>query len=450
MNATTMRNSDGPIPEVYLEGLALDVSILDALLKRHRCSHGRTIYFRRMNMVLNRLLHRRKHQDESLSKSIVVSEAVYRLKDLQKTIGDHLQEQNRENGSRKRRHNEKVEEMWDLRSLQKTDGSSSVSSSLSSRSGFILREHQDLIHVWTERIPELLSRILHASKALFVEVGRGFFLPFCTVALSALARIRVLLMEIGVRGLTEIRQLSDNILQILPISDNNNGDSLPTASLTDADYERCMDLFLEIEGDNDIDKMIKQTMRNNDASSSKTVVFDTSALLRSMGLIEPTTKSKSKPEYETNDDDCGVPTTSKETYNKEEDYCTLSSSSVPLEQYSSNGNFNGDGNSAGMDDHDTIDLQRSETSPIPKDSLDRNMELVNKFQKRKKTEKQSDKKRKKNSKKNGNDSEPEALAVGTERKIKRRKSSNNKDLTKKTKKKKAKKAKNDFFDKLFD
>lgn len=48
-----------------------------------------------------------------------------------------------------------------------------------------------------QEIPEVLSRLEHASEPLFLEVSRGFFLPFCTVALGAIGRIRVFLMRIG-------------------------------------------------------------------------------------------------------------------------------------------------------------------------------------------------------------------------------------------------------------
>ena len=79
------------IPDAFLEGLALEVSILDALLQRHRCSHGRTIYFKRMQMALKPLL---RHELEStttiggkttttnLTKYLVLVDAVHRLRDL--------------------------------------------------------------------------------------------------------------------------------------------------------------------------------------------------------------------------------------------------------------------------------------------------------------------------------------------------------------------------------
>ena len=53
-----------------------------------------------------------------------------------------------------------------------------------------------------DHLGECLSRIQHAAIALFAETSRGYFLPFCTVALSCLARIRVLLMRIGRQQMT--------------------------------------------------------------------------------------------------------------------------------------------------------------------------------------------------------------------------------------------------------
>lgn len=435
MNTNTNRSADVVIPETYLEGLALDVSILDALLKRHRCSHGRTIYFRRMNMTLNRLLRRENHQGRIVRKKIVVADAVYRLKDLQKNINDYHQEQNRKRMSKKRWHDEK-EERWDLQSLHKK----ATSAAPSSKSELIGQEFQELIHIWTRNIPEILSRIQHASKSLFIEVSRGFFLPFCTVALSALARIRSLLMEVGIRGLTKIRNLSDEVLEILP--KNDNGSIRPM--LADTDYDQCMNLFLENDEDND--KKIKSIMRNS--SSTKKIIYDQSAILKSLGLME-STKSNSKATGRLKCDDSDVPTNNDESNDNEQehkpfaiesssadDYYTLSAS-VPLEHH--------------LSDDDGVNIDDRKMAPKPRESLDRNTALVDRFQKRKTNDNQSEKKRKKSKKKIELDSEPEFLSVEAERKNQKRKSKKNKDSTKTKKKKKAKKVKSDdIFDQIFD
>jgi hypothetical protein len=47
-------------------------------------------------------------------------------------------------------------------------------------------------------LPETISRIQSAADLLFREGARGYFLPFGTVALGAIARIRVLLLRLAV------------------------------------------------------------------------------------------------------------------------------------------------------------------------------------------------------------------------------------------------------------
>ena len=49
----------------------------------------------------------------------------------------------------------------------------------------------------TQTLPEISSRIKHATSPLLHEISRGFFVPFCTVAISCLGRIHVLVMKFG-------------------------------------------------------------------------------------------------------------------------------------------------------------------------------------------------------------------------------------------------------------
>ena len=46
--------------DYVVEGLTLDVTVLEALLKRNRNNHGRAIYYRRMSMVLQSI---KKHHN---------------------------------------------------------------------------------------------------------------------------------------------------------------------------------------------------------------------------------------------------------------------------------------------------------------------------------------------------------------------------------------------------
>ena len=52
-------------------------------------------------------------------------------------------------------------------------------------------------------LPECLSRLEYAAQALFAEMVRGFFLPFCTVAVAAISRVRTLLLRLGKFALLE-------------------------------------------------------------------------------------------------------------------------------------------------------------------------------------------------------------------------------------------------------
>lgn len=439
MESNRTRSTGDQIPEILLEGLALDVSLLDALLKRHRCSHGRTIYFRRMSMTLNRLLRRESGSHVTPKKMITITDMVYRLKILKESISEYGEDQNSKSTSRKRRHNEE-EEKWDLQSLKRT----SMTATPLSQTKKIAEELKALIAFWTRNIPEILSRIQHASKSLFVEVSRGFFLPFCTVALSALARIRSLLMEIGLRGLTSMRGLSDEVLQILP---KNDAQTLRTM-LDDIDFQQYMNLFLEND-DNEIERKRKILVKN--ISATHDVMCDKESILRTLGLME-STKPRSKAAGRLANGDPDIPINSNQMNDKQthdssvietssaEDYFTLASS-ISLEKRSDLGKGDDDETCNEMDDG--VDVGNAGMPSKSKDSLDRNMALVNKFKKRKTKEKQS-KKKEKTSRKIEDDSKLEAEE--SERTSKKRKHKKKES----SKKKKKKKDKGDFFDQIFD
>jgi hypothetical protein len=54
-----------------------------------------------------------------------------------------------------------------------------------------------------EGLPECLSRLDYASEALLLEIARGFFLPLCSIAIAAVARIRLLLQNLACQILQE-------------------------------------------------------------------------------------------------------------------------------------------------------------------------------------------------------------------------------------------------------
>lgn len=56
---------------------------------------------------------------------------------------------------------------------------------------------QTVRNLTTKIIPEISSRIIHATSPVLHELSRGFFVPFLTVALACLGRIHVLLLRLG-------------------------------------------------------------------------------------------------------------------------------------------------------------------------------------------------------------------------------------------------------------
>ena len=159
----------------YIQALSLELSILDRLLKRHRCSHGRAIYFRRISMVV-----------QAARKRDLLNQLGVRFQSL-----DHATVEYCQRCKRKR-----IEEQWDIQGAI-----------LTSEQQLIREDFGTIQSLLTDGVQELLSRIDHASPMLFLEVSRGFFLPFCTVALATLARIRALLLRIGRIGLSKLQSM---------------------------------------------------------------------------------------------------------------------------------------------------------------------------------------------------------------------------------------------------
>ena len=147
------------------DALSLDLSILEALLHRNRCSHGRTQYYKFMSMAM-RALQRLNLQ--------LTMEAFRRQVEV---------------------HREAVKRQeWVM-----NDDNDSMAK--------VKQQLEVVKQTFDAEIPEILSRMDRAASALFTEVARGFFLPLCTVAIAALARIRILLLRTGRTRLTELHSL---------------------------------------------------------------------------------------------------------------------------------------------------------------------------------------------------------------------------------------------------
>eukprot|EP00537_Pseudo-nitzschia_pungens_P001960 CAMPEP_0172379350 /NCGR_PEP_ID=MMETSP1060-20121228/69889_1 /TAXON_ID=37318 /ORGANISM="Pseudo-nitzschia pungens, Strain cf. cingulata" /LENGTH=495 /DNA_ID=CAMNT_0013107091 /DNA_START=27 /DNA_END=1515 /DNA_ORIENTATION=+ len=404
----------------------------------------------------------------------VVEDALRRLDALQQEMNRYHQEQNRKSASLKRRRQTEEEERWDMQTLlhNKKSTPSAVRK--------ILNDLKELVRIWTSTIPELLSKIQHASKALFKEVSRGFFLPFCTVALSAMARIRCFLMEIGAKGLVKLKELefvlSDSTKyhhqqqqqqqqqqdeRKLLLTDDvykhcrqqqqqqqQQQQDERKLLLTDDVYKHCMNLFVENQNDNERHKR-SMLQSASDGSTNQHMIVDRSAILRSLGLTESastsTASSKVAPPITADREEMDADDVDSVTMDKVDstekkpdelqhgDYYTLATSELEEESELVD---EGIETSSGLD-------------PSHQDSLDSNMALVDQFRKRKnKNDIQSpsndqDKKSRKKKKSVTKDVETRE----EEPKKKKHKSKSAKELTKSKKKKKTKKDKGgDFFD----
>jgi hypothetical protein len=264
--AADARMCNAIVSQPFLEGFHLEVSVLQSLLRRHRTSHGRTLYYKRMEMALKPILS-----------NYIMLDVTSRLETLQRTVQQqHLQEQSRK---RKIKGKSLEDEEWSLMVPPKPD-TTTINTETIQR---LWNEFQMLVTLFTEGIQETLSRIHHASRALFVEVSRGFFLPFCSVALGALARIRAMLMHIGRMGLIRLKnRLQPDLLTLLEGGGGDTKSSTIQKSLSAADFEKHMAVFLNDDGNN----------KKKKPQCQAEILDEEELLMVSMGLTQAKTNEK--------------------------------------------------------------------------------------------------------------------------------------------------------------
>jgi hypothetical protein len=177
-----------PYTARHQEALDLELSLLGAALKRNGASHRRTLYYRRLNMALQ-CLYRHK------------LDAVFR--DWQELFSDdlHQLEQELEKERKIKAQNKKRQEIfWEIKvGDTKSDAQKQPkqpTDDLSARFLLLAERVEDLAKRTCTGITECLSRLEYAAEACFTEIGRGFFLPFLTVAVGCAARIRTLLLRL--------------------------------------------------------------------------------------------------------------------------------------------------------------------------------------------------------------------------------------------------------------
>jgi hypothetical protein len=174
------------IPDALVEALSLDVTVLQGLLQQHRHSHRRAKYYHRLEMTV-----------KCLQKSKIL--------DLGKELESFRQQVNGMTQHRKRQRKIQ-EEQWERKSTTTT------TTTQQSALEVLYKYFQKTIE---HEIPELLSRIQHAADPCLTEIARGFFLPFMTVALAALARIRTLTRKVAKLVVMEVLHLHTDLQKLL-------------------------------------------------------------------------------------------------------------------------------------------------------------------------------------------------------------------------------------------
>ena len=264
-------------------------------------------------------------------------------------------------------------------------------------------EYSALTAAMMIHFPEILSRIRHASAPLFLELSRGFFLPFCTVALAALARVRSVVRRLGRMGLARLQKMAmDEYLQFLPFSKQ--------------EFEQTMEAFCDEPAppDNGDDKrqMEIQTLASLGINARKTTKSNEQA-----SLAETNAKALAEPS-----DGRILPIDEDALDGKEKASLNQSATARVLDD---------DDIGEALVDSQMMDTNTVKSAPSarPKDAtdpFDHNLELVKKLKTKNKKTKDTKK----------------------EKKNKKRKETSGSSSSQRKKKKKA--SKGDFFDELFD
>ena len=154
-----------------LDALEIDTHTLALLLRRNRAQHRRCLYFHRLTMAL------RATTTPSLQD---VGTQLARWRVLARSFVD------KHGGERAGAGREVWARADRRRSAKDGDDLQEMSA--------ILR---DLKTLATRSLPEILSRILHATPSVLYEITRGYFVPFLTVALACLGRMHAVLLRLG-------------------------------------------------------------------------------------------------------------------------------------------------------------------------------------------------------------------------------------------------------------
>jgi len=162
--------------DTHQEALDMELFVVDAFLRRNRCSHQRTKYYQRLSMAF-RFICRRTNDTVALID--LWSEASSFNEEMAILV---------QNERKKRKRQEIFFEISSPQSQKNEDAMTRKR----------LQEHAQKVSLSIfESLPEALNRLDHAANAFFTEIARGFFLPLCTVGAAVIARMRSLLLQLG-------------------------------------------------------------------------------------------------------------------------------------------------------------------------------------------------------------------------------------------------------------
>lgn len=232
---------NNPFTSRHQEALELDLKVLESLLRRNHSAHRRTKYYQRTSMAVRCV-----------------------QKSLAPLFGDvcKLQQELQEQVARERTKRKRQKVFWELVSASDRAAQDQLEQTFETRV-------QQVTVVGTLLLPQALSRIQHAAAALFTEIARGFFLPLCTIAVAALARIRTLLIQLGLTVASALPKLVDTWRKAF----GNTGGSFQDVQ------EILSFLYSQQEA-----KLLSDVMQQHK-------VVDTDRLLEEMGLPQSSTRT---------------------------------------------------------------------------------------------------------------------------------------------------------------
>ena len=218
MSASTANQQQAAPPSAITEALSLDLQVLTLLLRRNSAAHHRARYYRRLQMMIRSLERYGLHDANASFYDGLVSPIRTEVEWIQ-SMADR--------DRRKRARG--IEDKWTTtasstrkrQGSQRDDGGVACSND-NDETSLLVSQTIGLSRKLAHHLPEVLSRILYAAEGLYTELSRGYFVPFCTVALAAISRIRALLMRMGREGCVDLGRVLTSIDSVLEEADGTN------------------------------------------------------------------------------------------------------------------------------------------------------------------------------------------------------------------------------------